>query len=108
MKPKSPSPKKIQEGRAQADFEDGPTIARWKCRCVSIVQDFPPIHGKYNPYLGTERKIEMHMHLTQIAKEYAQSKREEIQLLKARAPYQLSLTERKLLSSPTSIRTTRH
>jgi hypothetical protein len=52
---------------------------------VSAVRDFPPIPGKYNPCLGTERKIEMHAHLTQIAEEYNHMEREEIRLLKAGA-----------------------
>jgi hypothetical protein len=52
-------------------------------RCsVSAIRDFPPIPGRFNPYLSNEQKRTMHTQLTQISDEYTQWEQEEIRLLK--------------------------
>jgi hypothetical protein len=53
-----------------------------KRRSISAIRDFPPILGRFNPYLSNERKQAMHTQLTQISDEYAQWEQEEIRLLK--------------------------
>jgi predicted metal-dependent hydrolase len=60
-------------------------VAKWKRRSISAIWDFPPIPRRYNPYLSTKRKQEMHERLIQIADEYAKMEQEEIQLLMARS-----------------------
>jgi hypothetical protein len=49
-----------------------------KRRNISAIRDFPPIPGRFNPYLSNEQKRAMHTQLTQISDEYAQWKQEEI------------------------------
>ena len=56
-----------------------------KRRSISATRDFPPIPGRFNPYLSDERKRVMHTHLTQVLEEYALVELEEIRLLKVRA-----------------------
>jgi hypothetical protein len=53
-----------------------------KRRSISTIRDFPPIPGRFNPYLSNEQKRAMHTQLTQISDEYAQLEQEEIRLLK--------------------------
>jgi hypothetical protein len=53
-----------------------------KCRSILVIRDFPPIPGRFNPYLNNEQKRAMHTQLTQISDEYAQLEQEEIRLLK--------------------------
>jgi hypothetical protein len=53
-----------------------------KCRSISAIRDFPPIPGRFNPYLSNEQKRAMHTQLTQVSDEYAQLEQEEIRLLK--------------------------
>lgn len=60
-------------------------MTKWKCRSISAVCNFPPIPRRLNPYLGTEKKWEMHTHLTEISDEYTKMEQEEIQLLKVGA-----------------------
>jgi hypothetical protein len=52
-----------------------------KYRSISTIRDFPPIPGRFNPYLSDKRKRAMHTHLTQISDEYARMELEEIRLL---------------------------
>jgi hypothetical protein len=56
-----------------------------KYHSISTIRDFPPILGRFNPYLSDERKQVMHTHLTQISDEYARMEQEEIQLLRTGA-----------------------
>jgi hypothetical protein len=49
-----------------------------KRRSISAIRDFPPIPGRFNPYLSNEQKRAMHTQLTQISDEYAQLEQEEI------------------------------
>jgi hypothetical protein len=53
-----------------------------KRRSISTIRDFPPILGRFNPYLSNEQKRAMHTQLTQISDKYAQWEHEEIRLLK--------------------------
>jgi hypothetical protein len=53
-----------------------------KHRSILVIRDFPPIPGRFNPYLNNEQKQAMHTQLTQILGEYAQLEQEEIRLLK--------------------------
>jgi hypothetical protein len=52
-----------------------------KRRSISTIRDFPPIPGRFNPYLNDEQKRAMHTQLTQISNEYVQMELEEIRLL---------------------------
>jgi hypothetical protein len=52
------------------------------CRSISAIRDFPPIPGRFNPYLNNEQKQAMHTQLTQISDEYTQLEQVEIRLLK--------------------------
>jgi hypothetical protein len=56
-----------------------------KYRSISVIRDFPPIPGRFNPYLSDKEKQAMHTQLTQISDEYAQMEQEEIRLLKTGA-----------------------
>jgi hypothetical protein len=49
-----------------------------KYRSISVIRDFPPIPGRFNPYLSDEEKQAMHTQLTQISDEYAQMEQKEI------------------------------
>jgi hypothetical protein len=49
-----------------------------KRRSISAIRDFPPIPGRFNPYLSNEQKRAMHAQLTQISDEYTQWEQEEI------------------------------
>jgi hypothetical protein len=52
-------------------------------RCsILAIRDFPPILGRFNPYLSNEQKRAMHTQLTQISDEYTQWEQREIRLLK--------------------------
>jgi hypothetical protein len=53
-----------------------------KHRSISVIRDFPPIPGRFNPYLNNEQKQAMHTQLTQISGKYAQLEQKEIRLLK--------------------------
>jgi hypothetical protein len=53
-----------------------------KRRSILAIQDFPPIPGRFNPYLSNEQKRAMHTQLTQISDEYTLWEQEEIRLLK--------------------------
>jgi hypothetical protein len=66
-----PSTEPIQDERAEVGSKKDPTVAKWKCRSVSVVRDFPPILGRFNPYLCAEKRWKLHTHLTQIAYEYS-------------------------------------
>jgi hypothetical protein len=58
------------------------TTAVPKRRNISVIRDFPPIAGRFNPYLTNEHKQAMHTQLTQISDEYAQWEQVEIRQLK--------------------------
>ena len=60
-------------------------MVKWKRHGVSAIKDFPPIPGKFKPYLSEERRCALHTQLTQISDEYAQMDLEEIRLLKGGA-----------------------
>jgi hypothetical protein len=49
-----------------------------KYHSISAIRDFPPIPGRFNPYLNDEQKRAMHTQLTQILDEYARMEQEEI------------------------------
>jgi hypothetical protein len=53
-----------------------------KSHSISAIRDFPPIPGRFNPYLSNEQKRAMHTQLTQISDEYTQWEQGEIRLLK--------------------------
>jgi hypothetical protein len=40
-------------------------MVKWKRRSIFAIRDFPPILGKFNPYLSEERRRVLHTHLTQ-------------------------------------------
>jgi hypothetical protein len=49
-----------------------------KRRSISAIRDFPPIPGRFNPYLSNEQKRAMHTQQTQISDKYTQLEQEEI------------------------------
>jgi hypothetical protein len=49
-----------------------------KYSSILAIRDFPPIPGRFNPYLNDEKKRAMHTQLSQILDEYAGMELEEI------------------------------
>jgi hypothetical protein len=61
LKP-SPIPKLVKGKETRATTKKKSVVP--KCRSISAIRDFPPIPGRFNPYLSEERKRAMHTHLT--------------------------------------------
>jgi hypothetical protein len=57
-----PLPKPIEEKEARLATKKRTVVP--KCRSISAVQDFPPIPGRFNPYLSDEQKRTLHTRLT--------------------------------------------
>jgi hypothetical protein len=81
QEPKSSPIPKLDKGK-EAHVATKKRSAEPKCRSISAIRDFPPILGRFNPYISNERKQAMLTQLTQILEEYTQMELEEIQLLK--------------------------
>jgi hypothetical protein len=82
LKP-SPVPKPVEGKEARTTTKKKPAVPKY--HSISAIRDFPPIPGRFNPYLSDERKRAMHTHLTQISDEYTRMELEEIRLLKVGA-----------------------
>jgi hypothetical protein len=72
--------KPSEEGETRITTKRRTTVP--KRRSISAIRDFPPILGRFNPYLSNEQKRAMRTQLTQISDEYTQWEQEEIWLLK--------------------------
>jgi hypothetical protein len=81
QEPKSSPVPKLDEGKEMHLVTKRRTTVP-KYRSISAIRDFPPIPGRFNPYLSEEEKWVMHTQLTQISDEYARMEQEEIRLLK--------------------------
>jgi hypothetical protein len=75
LKP-SPVLKPIEGKEACVATRKRPAVPKY--RSISVIREFPPIPGRFNPLLSDERKRAMHTHLTQNSNEYAQMELEEI------------------------------
>jgi hypothetical protein len=71
-----PVPKLVKEKEVRVIAKR--KIAVPKYRIVFAIRDFPPIPGRFNPYLSDDRKQAMHTRLTLISDEYARMEQEEI------------------------------
>jgi hypothetical protein len=84
--------KPVEEKEIRAATKRRTTVPKYLS--ISTIRDFPPIPGRFNPYLSDEQKQAMHTQLTQISDEYAQMEQEEIQLLKTGALPEVSDCQR--------------